>query len=196
MKIASKFSYKLLPYPDPSLSFPPQNQYSYIQEDYILQWPLHNTHPHYFHPLAENSFSSLQHSYRQLLRKSEGITHQSQDVLLMPMIQAGQFNVREEEWAIMQLFSFLARCPAVERPLLDLTSGYFSLYKPYQDWILNSSRIDCRIIAASPMVCVLGLSCLSSHFNCNRPMDFMVQKGYLAESQKHTLYLNSDLWVQ
>ena len=192
MKTATKISYKLLPYSDP-LSFSHQNQHSYIREDYTLQWPIPDTHPHHFHSLAENAFSSLQHSYRQLLQKSESDIHQSQDVLLIPVIQAGQFNIREEEWATRQLFSHLANCSPVNRPLLDLTSGYFSLYKPYQDCILDSTGIDCRIIAASPKVCILGLSRCSDSLNRNRPMDSSVRKGYLAESQKGILYSSSDL---
>ncbi len=37
-------------------------------------------------------------------------------------------------------------------PLIDLTSGYFGLYKNYRDLVLKSEA-SCRIIAASPKVC-------------------------------------------
>jgi CDP-diacylglycerol--glycerol-3-phosphate 3-phosphatidyltransferase len=76
------------------------------------------------------------------------------DVLVFPVIQAGQFGIREEEQCLSLLFKHLASqtISSTFKPLLDLTSGYFGLYSPYQDLILNSS-VDCRIIAASPKVC-------------------------------------------
>lgn len=36
-------------------------------------------------------------------------------------------------------------------PSIDLTSGYFGLYKAYQDLVLKSN-INCQIICASPKV--------------------------------------------
>jgi CDP-diacylglycerol--glycerol-3-phosphate 3-phosphatidyltransferase len=75
------------------------------------------------------------------------------EVLIFPIIQAGQFNIREEERCLSMLFGHLST-PAISasfNPSMDLTSGYFGLYNPYQELILRSS-IDCRIIAASPMV--------------------------------------------
>lgn len=69
--------------------------------------------------------------------------------LLVPIIQAGQFNIREEESTFRSLFRNLGH---FSRPLLDLTSGYFSLYRPYQDLILKASGVDCRIVASSPKV--------------------------------------------
>lgn len=38
-----------------------------------------------------------------------------------------------------------------ERPLVDLTSGYFSLYGPYKKAVIKS-KADVRIIAAAPKV--------------------------------------------
>lgn len=74
-------------------------------------------------------------------------------MLVFPVIQGGQFNIREEEQCLSMLFDHLAKMPASAsfKPSMDLTSGYFGLYKPYQDLILKSS-INCRIIAASPKV--------------------------------------------
>ena len=51
------------------------------------------------------------------------------------------------------LFRLLGRISIKRRPLLDLTSGYFSLYTPYQNLILNATNLDCRIVASSPKVC-------------------------------------------
>jgi CDP-diacylglycerol--glycerol-3-phosphate 3-phosphatidyltransferase len=75
------------------------------------------------------------------------------DVVIFPVIQAGQFNIREEEHTLSMLFNHLAsRDDSLgQRPVMNLTSGYFGLYKQYQDLILKSS-VGCSIIAASPKV--------------------------------------------
>jgi hypothetical protein len=77
-----------------------------------------------------------------------------QKVLMFPLIQAGQFNIRDEERALKLLFEHLNAVvdPSSKngRPLLDLTSGYFGLYKEYQNLILQSPNVDCRIVASSP----------------------------------------------
>ena len=75
------------------------------------------------------------------------------DVLVFPVIQAGQFNIREEEHTLSMLFDHLAsREQRInEKPVMNLTSGYFGLSKQYQDLILKSD-VGCSIIAASPKV--------------------------------------------
>jgi CDP-diacylglycerol---glycerol-3-phosphate 3-phosphatidyltransferase len=79
------------------------------------------------------------------------------DVLVFPVIQAGQFDVREEEQALTMLFSHLSQQDYMTTddhyhgPLMDLTSGYFGLYKDYRDLVLQAN-LRCRIIAASPKV--------------------------------------------
>lgn len=78
-------------------------------------------------------------------------------MLIFPIIQAGQFGVREEERCLHTLFEHIsAETNPKEtdaRPLMDITSGYFGLYKPYQDLVLNAP-INTRIICASPKVCL------------------------------------------
>jgi CDP-diacylglycerol--glycerol-3-phosphate 3-phosphatidyltransferase len=76
----------------------------------------------------------------------------STKVTLFPLIQAGQFNIRDEETTLKMLFEHLDAQSKGARPLLDLTSGYFGLYKEYRNLILRSSNVDCRIVAASPKV--------------------------------------------
>lgn len=148
--VAAKFSYRLLSSPEISTCEKlGNNSISPVQEGYIMEWPIPDTHPHYFNHIAENAFSSLQKSYRErypLLGEEES----NESVLLFPIIQAGQFNIKEEEWILQELFSFLKSFPDADRPILDLTSGYFNLYKPYQELILNTPNVDCRIVAASP----------------------------------------------
>lgn len=95
----------------------------------------------------------------------------SSNVTLFPIIQAGKFRVREEEQFFQLLFGHLKKAamraylPPVgslpagvssivqERPLMDLTSGYFSLYHPYQKLFLLHPQVEVRIVAASPKVC-------------------------------------------
>lgn len=82
------------------------------------------------------------------------------DVLVFPVVQAGQFGIREEERTLSMLFSHLSEQQQLSAgsgdsyyngPLMDITSGYFGLYKDYQDLVLRSN-LRCRIIAASPKV--------------------------------------------
>ena len=150
IETAAKVSYRLLPKTEISTSERLSNDFTCsAQEGYTLQWPIPDTHPHYFHHIAQNAFLSLQKSYRErnpLVAEEES----NQSVLLFPMIQAGQFNVKEEEWVFQELFSHLKDFPDTDRPILDLTSGYFSLYRPYQELILNTRNVDCRMVAASP----------------------------------------------
>jgi CDP-diacylglycerol--glycerol-3-phosphate 3-phosphatidyltransferase len=91
--------------------------------------------------------------------KSGDIQEQLQrenSVVIFPVIQAGQFHIREEEECLRQLFYHLD--PARSRdttpdfqPLLNLTSGYFGLSKLYKNLILRS-HVPTSIICASPEV--------------------------------------------
>ena len=141
----STWSYKLLP----------TNSASSI-EGYRLEWPYPNTHPYDIESQVENALSKLQTSYMLSSATSTCDLPDSShsEVLVFPIIQAGQFNIREEERCLSMLFGHLSRegTPTSLNPSMDLTSGYFGLYRPYQDLILRTS-INCRIIAASPMVC-------------------------------------------
>jgi CDP-diacylglycerol---glycerol-3-phosphate 3-phosphatidyltransferase len=95
--------------------------------------------------------------------KSGDIQEQLQrenSVVIFPVIQAGQFHIREEEECLRQLFYHLA--PARSRdttpdfqPLLNLTSGYFGLSKLYKNLILRS-HVPTSIICASPEVRILS----------------------------------------
>lgn len=81
-----------------------------------------------------------------------------QRVFIFPIIQAGQFAIREEETVLQTLFrrvNAVAKQGSRKRPFFELTSGYFSLYQPYQKIILGSRSVDCRIVAASPKVSVV-----------------------------------------
>lgn len=79
------------------------------------------------------------------------------DVLVFPVLQAGQFNIREEERALGLLFDELGQQqePCVNGkyagPLMDMTTGYFGLYRPYRDLVLQSP-VGCRIVCSAPKV--------------------------------------------
>ncbi|KAJ7234201.1 hypothetical protein B0H12DRAFT_1143141 [Mycena haematopus] len=133
IKTVSAFSFKL----QPPRSGGPTGPHSF---------PMAKTHPHHVHATAEAALSSLQNIYRPTTPDPFG----PQKVTLVPLIQAGQFNVRDEETTLKMLFKHLDAESKGTRPVIDLTSGYFGLYKEYQNLILQSSNLDCRIVASSP----------------------------------------------
>ena len=150
MKTVAKFSYQLLPNSASNFSRM-SSPHSYSREDYTLSWPDADTHPHYINKKAEKAFSQLQELYRQPLPRENYTIPQAGNTFIIPIIQAGQFNIREEESIFQLLFRHLGKL-TTQRPMMNLTSGYFSLYKPYQDLILQAPNLDCRIVAASPKV--------------------------------------------
>ena len=146
LKVASSFSYKLLP------SSTPDD----IGTSPTPHWPHPSIHPHHIESQANVSFSSLQRNYNL---KSGNIQEQLQrenSVVIVPLIQAGQLHIQEEEECLRRLFYHLD--PARPRdttcdfqPLLNLTSGYFGLSKLYKNLILRS-HVPTSIICASPEV--------------------------------------------
>ncbi|EPQ57779.1 hypothetical protein GLOTRDRAFT_71652 [Gloeophyllum trabeum ATCC 11539] len=140
LRAASTFSYQL--------------QFSSTSK-YSLQWPDPDVHPHHIEPKAARAFREFQSSYTQSRTQTALADARSEDrVLIFPVLQAGQFNIREEEVCVGFLFDEVhkeaeRRGPRQPGPLIDLTSGYFGLYGPYKDLILRSD-FGCRILAASP----------------------------------------------
>lgn len=139
LQAIASFSYKLIPATAGT-----------SDEGYHLEWPDSDIHPHHFHAKAEKVLSELQASY---LKSSSSPGPSGSDVVVFPVIQGGQFNIREEERCLSMLFDHLRTEGAStgQNPTMHLTSGYFGLSKAYQDLILRSS-IDCNVIAASPKV--------------------------------------------
>ncbi|KAH6913466.1 CDP-diacylglycerol-glycerol-3-phosphate 3-phosphatidyltransferase [Coprinopsis sp. MPI-PUGE-AT-0042] len=143
LKVASSFSFRLQAHS----SGVPLGPHSYANEGYAIEWPNPEVHPHRIHDMVRNAFSQFQQSF--LCERVEGSESSSNHVFIHPLIQAGQFGIRDEESIFARLFQHL-RSAGTQRPLLDLTSGYFSLYQPYQDLILSAASVDCRVVAASP----------------------------------------------
>jgi hypothetical protein len=122
----------------------------------VPHWPHESFHPHHIEPQARLALSGLQRHYHVNSGNIHEKIRKEDSVVILPVIQAGQFNIREEEACLGQLFDHLNRPNSRDtapdfRPLLDLTSGYFGLFKSYKDRILRS-RIPTRIICASPEV--------------------------------------------
>ena len=124
-------------------------------------------HPHHIEAKAENTLAKFQDVYKlsSTFRISDDVElgeGSDTDVLIFPVLQAGQFNIREEERALGLLFDELGQhqdpLKADEGgekyagPLIDMTTGYFGLYRPYRDLVLHSP-VGCRIVCSAPKVC-------------------------------------------
>jgi CDP-diacylglycerol--glycerol-3-phosphate 3-phosphatidyltransferase len=146
LKTVSSFSYKLLP----------SSTSDNVSASPVLHWPHESIHPHHIEPQARLALSGLQRHYNVNSANIHEQLQREDSVVIFPVIQAGQFNIREEEECLRQLFGHFGAGNSRDatfdfRPLLDLTSGYFGLFKSYKDLILRS-RIPTRIICASPKV--------------------------------------------
>ncbi|KAH8117096.1 CDP-diacylglycerol-glycerol-3-phosphate 3-phosphatidyltransferase [Phellopilus nigrolimitatus] len=121
-------------------------------EPYLLSWPTPSLHPEHIEKVAGKALRALQMQQTQSsLANFEKGPPNDNDVLIFPIIQAGQFGIREEEQSLNLLFKHLDIHAKSNggNPLVDLTSGYFGLYGPYQGFI-QQSQADCRVLCASP----------------------------------------------
>ncbi|KAJ3985472.1 hypothetical protein F5890DRAFT_1459342 [Lentinula detonsa] len=172
----SPFSYRLVPFDAVTRENhgPHLNSHSQTRGDYALLWPDPETHPHHIGEKMYQALTSFQITNREKLdeeEKDENLdqcSSTSSDITIFPLIQAGQFQVREEERFFQLLFAYLkkaamrAALPTVgslpasvssivqKQPMMDMTSGYFNLYKPYQKLLLLHPQVGARIVAASP----------------------------------------------
>jgi len=77
------------------------------------------------------------------------------DTMLVPLLQMGPFNIKQETRAVPQILNLGLDAPAgqAKPPILALTSGYFSLYKPYKALLLRANAVRTaivKIICAAP----------------------------------------------
>ncbi|KIJ16865.1 CDP-diacylglycerol---serine O-phosphatidyltransferase [Paxillus involutus ATCC 200175] len=144
----------------------------------IIQWPDSSIDPSKIQSKAEQALLQLQASHVLSSISSNAVrdTAGDDDVFLFPIIQGGQFNIREEERTLSMLFNHLAsqECRSESTPAMTLTSGYFGLYKPYQDLILKSSA-RCDVIAASPK---------ANGFYGSRGLSGLIPEGYTLLEQR------------
>jgi CDP-diacylglycerol--glycerol-3-phosphate 3-phosphatidyltransferase len=167
----------------------------------VPHWPHESFHPHHIEPQARLALSGLQRHYHVNSGNIHEKIRKEDSVVILPVIQAGQFNIREEEACLGQLFDHLNRPNSRDtapdfRPLLDLTSGYFGLFKSYKDRILRS-RIPTRIICASPEVrfpVPSNMANSSMSFSLRR-MVFTVPREYPVVCQRVTHGSSSGSWL-
>ncbi|CCA67064.1 related to PGS1-phosphatidylglycerophosphate synthase [Serendipita indica DSM 11827] len=107
---------------------------------YALEWRSKDGEYQTFVPRLRQELESFQHRHRAREPSKQS------DVQLIPMIQSGPLDIREEERALSNLLYTFSRS---HQSHVDLTSGYFALYEPYRLLVYNS---QCRwkILAASP----------------------------------------------
>ncbi|KAJ3828828.1 CDP-diacylglycerol-glycerol-3-phosphate 3-phosphatidyltransferase [Lentinula raphanica] len=171
LQTITPFSYRLLP-SNAAAAAGDENPHSETRGDYTLVWSDPETHPHHIGEDIGHALASFQSTHRSKLEEESLQIAQCPPnhptVTIFPLIQAGQFNIREEERFFQFLFGHLKKAamrpmlpkvgslPQVvssvvhERPRMDMTSGYFSLYKPYQKLMLLHPQVEVRIVAASP----------------------------------------------
>lgn len=173
LQTVSQFSYKLLP-PAETSSIPAVSEGT---KALGVSWSDPDTHPHHIETKASALLSKFQASHLTTTTEPQHSdataksTELDDKVYVFPIIQAGQFNIREEERALNLLYNQISHSSTTvttdasiaskgkdTRPLVNMTSGYFGLYEPYQDLILSSDA-DTRIVCAAPKV----LSILSSY---------------------------------
>ncbi|KAG8217778.1 hypothetical protein J3R82DRAFT_5939 [Butyriboletus roseoflavus] len=130
LQLISSFSYNV--FSSPGIDAP------------IIQWPDPSVQPWKIQSKVHHALSQFQAS-----RLTPSLP--TSDTVLFPVIQGGQFNIREEERTLEIIFNHLASQRGPTTPAMTWTSGYFGLYKPYQDMILKSPAA-CEVIAASPKV--------------------------------------------
>lgn len=145
MRLYSSYSYRLLPNPPPSSS-PKHHIPLQPGSKAALVWPEPYISPRGFSLHANATLTAFQKSWRDLKRGKRV----DADTYFWPMIQGGVLNMREEEASLDKVFKMadeMARSDDGVR--VDLTSGYFGLYKKYKRALLESSA-PYHVVAASP----------------------------------------------
>ncbi|KAF8680986.1 argonaute family [Rhizoctonia solani] len=112
---------------------------------YALDWPRHDSSRYSFANLAKEEINNFQTGVR--CTKPQDDT--GNQVVVFPMVQSGVLGIHEEERCLHALFDLLDSEELLETPLVEITSGYFALYGPYQDRAV-ASKADYRVVAASP----------------------------------------------
>ena len=128
-------------------------------DPYNLTWPTKDLHPEHIEMEAGKTLRDFQYTQLQSNMESLEKTHQvnDNDVLIFPIIQAGQFGIREEEECLHTLFKHVDEYSVSSgaKPLIDFTSGYFGLAGSYQK-LVQQSHTNCRVLCASPLVSKSG----------------------------------------
>jgi CDP-diacylglycerol--glycerol-3-phosphate 3-phosphatidyltransferase len=132
LNLFSKFSYRL---ESKGPSSPPPGDLPLIWENHVHRIQMKSE--------VRKALSDLHKSFQQLSKLD------SEDTIIFPYAQSGSLGISQEEGLLAKLFSSLDH--EEEQSFLDITTGYFAFYSPYQRQLINSSS-DCRILVASPLV--------------------------------------------
>ena len=124
---------------------------------YTLDWPATDSLSQSAKAAWAQKAGEQMHAFTAQTHLETAMTQEEQgesDTTIVPLLQMGPYRVQHETSAVPRLFSFLdggaSRTSASSPPLLDLTSGYFSLYAPYKALILACRNVAVRIITAAP----------------------------------------------
>lgn len=128
LRVFQQFSFLVRPSPGP--------------DGYEIAWGNVSHNPQHIESALQRALLELQASQHSASAATDQVT----DTLVVPAVQCGYLGIRHEEDSMAALFDHVA----ASQSDVDLTSGYFGLYRPYQDLIVNSPS-NCRIVAASPL---------------------------------------------
>ncbi|ORX37348.1 putative CDP-diacylglycerol-glycerol-3-phosphate 3-phosphatidyltransferase [Kockovaella imperatae] len=168
-RLFSHYSYYLTASPLPSVSrnhlvslpSPPSSLQFFGSAS--LVWPQPSIHPRGFGRHAKATLTAFQRNWRE--SNPSRLRRVDVDTWFWPVIQAGVLGMKEEETALGRVFdtvktahqtALTEESPASnekgkgkEGVAVDLTSGYFGLYKAYKRAVVESPA-PFRLIAASP----------------------------------------------
>jgi CDP-diacylglycerol--glycerol-3-phosphate 3-phosphatidyltransferase len=151
LRLFTQYSYYLSPSPPPSAS--PHHLIPLTEQrpGPSLVWPSPSLHPRQFTSHAQATLTAFQRSWHA--SNPARARRIDVDTWFYPVIQAGTIGIREEERGLGKVLQF-ANCDNIK---VDLTSGYFGLYRKYKDAVLKS-QAPFNVIAASPKVSDLAIS--------------------------------------
>nr|XP_019014884.1 CDP-diacylglycerol-glycerol-3-phosphate 3-phosphatidyltransferase [Kwoniella pini CBS 10737]OCF53665.1 CDP-diacylglycerol-glycerol-3-phosphate 3-phosphatidyltransferase [Kwoniella pini CBS 10737] len=137
--------------PLPNLSPSPESESKSIPVNISrasLIWPSASIHPRRFSTHALATLTAFQNSWKA--SNSNRSRRVDIDTWFWPVIQSGVLGIKEEEKTLMKVWNAKMHVrPQDGQVKIDLTSGYFGLYKEYKKQVLDSpANVD--VIAASP----------------------------------------------
>ncbi|SPO22568.1 related to PGS1 - phosphatidylglycerophosphate synthase [Ustilago trichophora] len=100
-------------------------------------------------------FTHQWHTKAPLSAAQRSTNETKADTLLLPLLQMGPLKIRQETRAIPKILSLGLEAPVMQGkpPTLALTSGYFSLYRPYKVLLLQARAVRSaivKVICAAP----------------------------------------------
>ncbi|KIR81704.1 CDP-diacylglycerol-glycerol-3-phosphate 3-phosphatidyltransferase [Cryptococcus gattii EJB2] len=144
-----------------------------------LIWPSPSINPRKFSLHALATLTAFQNSWRA--SNTARSRRVDVDTWFWPVLQAGVLGIKEEERAMAEVWKAVKESHEGEQDEsrkveVDLTSGYFGLYKKYKQLIVESPAAV-RIIAASPK---------ANGFYGSKGFSRLIPEGYtLLESRFH-----------